>query len=73
MAVPLQVEAVGGDPVEAGEGSVELFADIFGEAGAIAPDEAILGAVPLAEDIDGIIELRRTDYGQEAGLEEPVD
>jgi len=73
MAVPLQVEAVGGDPVEAGEGSVELLADIFGEAGAIAPDEAILGAVPLAEDIDGIIELRRTDYGQEAGLEEPVD
>ena len=61
VAMPLDVEAVGADPVEASEGRVELLAEIFREAGAVALDEAILGAVPFAEDIDGIVELRRPD------------
>lgn len=52
---------------------VKLFAEILREAGAVARDEAILGAVPLAEDIDGIVELCRPERGQEAGPEEPVD
>jgi hypothetical protein len=73
VAVPLEVQAIAADPVEAGEGRVELFAEIFREAGAIALNEAIPGAVPLAEDIDGIVELRRPDGGQEAGLQEVVD
>src|SRR5271168_831076 len=61
VAMPLDVEAVGADPVEASEGRVELLAEIFREAGAVALDEAILGAMPFAEDIDGIVELRRPD------------
>jgi hypothetical protein len=61
MAMPLDVEAVGADPAEASEGRVELLAEIFREAGAVAVDEAILGAMPFAEDIDGIVELRRPD------------
>src|SRR5260370_17369353 len=73
VAVPLEVEAIAADPVEAGEGRVELFAEILRETGAVALNEAILGAVPLAEDIDGIVELRRPDGGQEAGLQEVVD
>ena len=61
VAMPLDVEAVGADPVEASEGRVELLAEIFREARAVALDEAILGAMPFAEDIDGIVELRRPD------------
>ena len=63
VAVPLEVKAIAADPVEAGEGRVKLFAEILREAGAVALNEAILGAVPLAEDIDGIVELRRPDGG----------
>ena len=73
VAVPLEVKAIAADPVEAGKGCVKLFAEILWEAGAVALNEAILGAVPLAEDIDGIVELRRPDGGQEAGLQEVVD
>ena len=73
VAMPLEVEAVAADPVETGEGRVKLFAGILRETGAVALNEAILGAVPLAEDIDGIVELRRPDGGQEAGLQEVVD
>ena len=73
VTAPLDFEAVAADPVEAGERGVELFAEIFGKAGAVALDETVLGAVPLAEDVDGIIEVRRSDGGQKAGLEKPVD
>src|SRR5215813_11793205 len=73
VTVPLDVEAVAADPVEAGEGRVKLFAKILREAGAVALNEPILGAVPLAEYIDGIVEPRRPDGGQEAGLQEVVD
>jgi hypothetical protein len=73
VAVPLEVEAIAAGPVEAGEGRVKLFAGILREAGAVALNEAILGAVPLAEDVDGIVELRRPDGGQEARLQEAVD
>src|SRR5258708_30991944 len=73
VAMPLEIEAVAADPVETGEGRVKIFAEILRETGAVALNEAILGAVPLAEDIDGIVELRRPDGGQEAGLQEVVD
>jgi hypothetical protein len=53
VAMPLDVETVAGYPVEAGEGGIELLAEVFREAGAIALYEAILGGVPFAEDIDG--------------------
>src|SRR5215218_2607114 len=65
VAMPLEVEAVAADPVETGEGHVKLFAEILRETGAVALNEAILGAVPLAEDIDGIVELRRPDGGHQ--------
>src|SRR5215831_11496749 len=73
VTVPPDVEAITADPVEAGERGVELFAEILGETGAVALNEAIFGAVPLSEDIDGIVELRRPDSGQKAGLQEVVD
>ncbi len=38
VAVPLDIEAVAGDPVEAGEGGIELLAEIFRETGAVALD-----------------------------------
>ena len=65
VAMPLDVEAVAADPVEAGEGRIELFAEIVREAGAVALDEAILSAAPFAEDIDGVVELGR--LGSRAG------
>src|SRR6516164_6901519 len=70
VTVTLDVEAVAADPIEAGEGGVELFAEILLEARAVALNEAVLGVVPLSQDIDGIVELRRSDGGQEAGLQE---
>jgi hypothetical protein len=38
VAMPLDVEAVAAYPVEAGEGCIELFAEVIREAGAIAPE-----------------------------------
>jgi hypothetical protein len=73
VTVPLDVEAIAADPVEAGKRGVELFADILREAGAVALNEAIFGAVPFSQDIDGIVELRRPDRGQESRLQEVVD
>ena len=63
VAVPPYVEAVAADPVEASEGGIELLAEILRKAGAVTLDEAILGAMPLSEDIDGVVELRRPDGG----------
>ena len=51
VAVPLEIEAVAADPVEAGEGGVELLAEVLREAGAVALNEPILGAVPFAEGV----------------------
>ena len=41
VAMPLNIKAVGADPVEAGEERIELLAEIVPEAGAVALDEAI--------------------------------
>ena len=73
VTVPLDVEAIAADPIEASEWGVELFAEIPRKAGAVALNEPIFGAVPLSQDIDGVVELRRPDGGQEAGLQEVVD
>ena len=73
VTVPPDVEAIAADPVEAGERGVELFTEILREAGAVALNEAIFGAMPLSLDIDGIVELRRPDDGQETGLQEVID
>ena len=68
VAMPLEVEAVAGNPVEASEGRVEFFAEVVWEAGAVALDKAILRAAPFAEDIDGVVELGQLDFGQEPGF-----
>ena len=51
VAMPLNIKAVGADPVEAGEGRIELLAEMVREAGAVALDEANIGAVPSAENV----------------------
>ena len=73
VAMPLDVEVVAGDPVEAGEGGIELLAEIFRKAGAVALDEAVFCAMPLAADIDWIVELCPADHRQEARLQELCD
>ena len=73
VTVPLDVEAIAADPVEAGKRGIELFAEILREAGAVALNEPIFGAVPFSQDVDGVVELRWPDNGQEAGLQEVVD
>jgi hypothetical protein len=73
VATPLDIEAIEADPVEAGEGGLELLAEIFRETRAVALDEAIIGAAPFAENIDWIVELRRPDHWQESRLQEFVD
>src|SRR5262249_2085033 len=65
VTMPLDVEATAADPVEASERGVELFAEILGKAGAVALNEPVFGAVPLSQDIDRVVELRRPDSGQE--------
>src|SRR5690606_2921767 len=73
VTMPVDIEAIAGDPVQACEGSVELFASVLWEAGTIALEKPILGAVPFAENVDGIVELRRPDAGQVTRLEDFVD
>src|ERR1043166_7470763 len=73
VPMPLDIEAVAADPVEAGEGAVELFAEVLREAGAVALDEAVAVAVPFAEDVDGIVELGGADGRQEPRLQDLVD
>ena len=59
--MPLDIEAVAAYPVEASERSVEFFGQGLPLIGSIALDEPIAVSVPFAEDIDGIVELRRPD------------
>ena len=73
VAMPLKVEAVAADPVEASEGRVELFAKVVWEAGTVALNEAVLRAAPFAKDVDGVVELGRSDLGQEPRLHEVGD
>ena len=73
VTVPLDVEAIAADPIEASEWGVELFAEIPRKAGAVALNEPIFGAVPLSQDIDRVVKLRQPDRGQEVGLQEVVD
>lgn len=72
VPMPVEIKPIAADRVEA-EGRITLFAAIVWEAGAVGLNEAILGAMPFADDIDGIVELRPPDGGQEARLQEVVD
>ena len=50
VAMPLDVESVAADPVEARKRRVELLAEIFLEVGAVALDEA--GMKEITEGLD---------------------
>jgi len=71
--MPLDIEAIAANPVQADEGTIELLTKVFGEAGTVTLDKAVSCAMPLAEDIDWIVEFGWTNHGQEAGLWELVD
>jgi len=73
MSMPLNVEAVRADPIEADEGSVELLTEVFREAGSVALDEAIARTVPSAPDIDAVVERGGDDGRQEPRLQNLVD
>ena len=73
MPMPLNVEAIRADPIQADEGSVEFFAEVFAESGSIALDEAITGTLPSAPDIDAVVERGGVDGGQELRLQDLVD
>src|SRR5687767_15847016 len=73
VSMPLNVEAIGADPIEAGEGSVELFTEVFRESGSGALDEAIAGTVPFALDIDAVVERGGRNGRQEPRLQDLVD
>jgi len=73
MAVPLDIEAIPGDPVQPHEGAIELLIHRLGEAGTVALDEAISCAMPFAVNVDGIVEFGSADDGQKSRLEDFVD
>ena len=68
MPMPLDIEAIPANPVQADEGTIELLTKVLGEAGTVTLDKAVSCAMPLAENIDWIVEFGWTDHGQEAGL-----
>ena len=68
MPMPLDIEVISANPVQADEWMVELLTKVFGESGAVTLDKAVSCAMPLAENIDWIVEFSWTDHGQEAGL-----
>ena len=55
MAVPLDIEAIPGDPVQPHEGAIELLIHRLGEAGTVALDKAVSCAMSVAENIDWIV------------------
>ena len=73
MAMPLDVEPVAVDPVDTGEGRIELFAKVFGKAGSVALQEAIFASVPFPLNIDRIIVGGLGDDRQELRLQDGVD
>src|SRR6185437_2566703 len=73
VAMPLDIEAITAHPVEPRERSIELFAQVFWEARPVALHEPVAVSVPCAENVDGIIELGRSDGREESRLQNPVD
>src|SRR5579871_5295893 len=77
VAMPHHMEPVSSEiflhVIEPRESGIELFAEILGEAGTMAGDETVFVAPPFTEDIDGVIELRRTGGRQKARLQRISD
>src|ERR1700757_4577835 len=73
MSMPLEIEAVAANPVQASEWRVEFFAEVLWLTGSITLDEPIAGSMPFAEDIDWVVELSGADCRQESRLQHLVD
>src|ERR1700754_1102216 len=73
MSMPLEIEAVAANPVQASERRVEFFAEVLWLAGAITLDEPIAVSMPFAEYIDWVVELSGADCRQESRLQHLVD
>jgi len=73
VAMPLDIEGIASDPVEAGERRIELFAKIVWKARSITLDEAVFGAMPFPVNVDRIVEGRWPDRGKEARFQEHPD
>src|SRR5664280_1113347 len=73
MSMPLEIEAIATHPVQASERSVEFFAQGLRLTGSIALDEPIAVSMPLAENIDRVVELSGVDCRQESRLQHLVD
>lgn len=73
MAMPLDVKAIRSDPIQADERRVELFPAIIGESRAIPLKKAVTGSVPLALDIDRVVELSGAQDRQETRLQHVGD
>jgi len=54
MSMPLDLEEVPANPVQASEGAVEFLVQIVRKAGAVALDEAIPSPMPFAVNVDGV-------------------
>lgn len=59
--------------IEPREGRIEFLAKVLRKAGTVPGDEAVFAAVPLAEDVDGIVELRRANLWQKTRFERFCD
>jgi hypothetical protein len=73
VAMPLDIEPVAADPVDTGEGSIEFFTRVFGEARSVTLQEAVFASVPFALKIDRKIELCRGDNRQKPRFEDGVN
>ena len=73
MAMPLDIEPAAADPVDAGEGSVEFFTEVFGEARSVTLQEAVFASVPFALNIDRVIELGWGNDRQKPRFQDGVD
>lgn len=63
VPMPLDVESVAADPVEPCERAVELFARVLRKAGSVALEEPVAACLPLAQDVDRIVERGRSNAG----------
>ena len=71
--MPLKIEAIMADPIQARERSVKFLAQILGLTGSVALDKPIAVSMPLAEDIDRVVERSAIDGRQEPRLQDPID
>ena len=71
-SMPLDVKAVGPDPIEPDERRIEFLASIVVEARAVALEEPIFAPVPFALNVDRVVERRRRHGRQEARLQNGI-